>query len=32
VLVSLAAVAAFGLIALPTLTYFTGFEGLVKYW
>ncbi|KIY93798.1 omega-6 fatty acid desaturase (delta-12desaturase) [Monoraphidium neglectum] len=32
VLVSLAAVAAFALIALPTLTYFTGVAGLVKYW
>ena len=32
VLVSLAACAAFALIALPTLTYFTGVAGLVKYW
>jgi omega-6 fatty acid desaturase (delta-12 desaturase) len=32
VLVSLAAVAAFALIGLPLLTYYTGFAGLVKYW
>lgn len=32
VIVSIAVCAAFLLIGLPTLTYFTGFEGLVKYW
>lgn len=32
VLVSLAAVAAFALIALPLLTYYTGVGGLAKFW
>lgn len=26
------ACAAFAFVALPVLTYFTGFEGLIKYW
>lgn len=32
VITSLAAVAAFALIALPALVYYTGWFGLVKYW
>lgn len=32
VIVSLAAVALFAFVALPALTYYTGFWGLVKYW
>lgn len=32
VLVSWMACAAFAFVALPVLTYFTGFEGLIKYW
>jgi len=32
VIVSLMACAAFAFIALPALTYYTGFWGLVKYW
>lgn len=29
---SLAAVAAWVLVGLPAITYFTGFEGLIKFW
>jgi omega-6 fatty acid desaturase (delta-12 desaturase) len=32
VIISLAAVAAFAFIALPTLVYYTGWTGLVKFW